>query len=50
MRRRTRCEHLSPIYRKIINHKHNGQVLENGDVRIGKDLALSIKTNLIYKL
>jgi len=50
MKRRYYCEHESLMYRSIFNDKQNGKILPIGDIRIGKDLAVSLKTNLIYKI
>lgn len=49
MRKRVMCEDLSQTYRKILNEKKNGKVLENGDIRVGNDMALNVKTNMLYK-
>lgn len=49
-RKKIRCEYTSPLYRKISNSKYNGKVLVNGDIRIGDDVVIDSKTNLLYKL
>jgi hypothetical protein len=46
---RSRCELKSPIYRAIINEKHNGKSVKNGE-RIGNTMILNTKTNVIEKL
>ena len=38
-----------PEYRKIVLSKHNGKVLENGDVRVGDDMVWCKKTGMINK-
>ena len=50
MKKKYRCEFDSLMYRSIFNDKRNGKQLPNGDIRIGKDLAVSSKSNLIYKI
>lgn len=47
---RGHCVELSPIYNTLKKEKHNGETLENGDIRIGNDMAMDIKTHLVYKL
>jgi hypothetical protein len=47
---RFECASDSQILKSLILSKHNSKLLENGDVRIGDDMALNSKTNLIYKL
>jgi len=49
-KQRISCVDLSPLYRSIKNYKHNGRVLENGDIQVGKDLAMSEKTRILYKI
>jgi hypothetical protein len=49
-KRRSSCAELSSIYREIKNHKHNGRVLANGDIQVGKDLAISSKDSILYKI
>ena len=44
------CVDTATAYNQIKNAKHNRKVLPNGDVRIGNDMALSKKTNLIYMI
>jgi len=44
------CELKSPLYISILSSKYNGDKCDNGDIRIGNSLAVSSKTNLIYKL
>ena len=44
------CAHQSSTFNKLIQEKHNGEILKNGDLRIGNDMALSRQTHLIYKL
>jgi len=38
-----------PEYRKIVTSKHNGKVLENGNVRVGDDMVWNRKTGMISK-
>ena len=38
-----------PEYRKIVLSKHNGKVLENGDVRVGDDMVWNSRTGMIGK-
>lgn len=45
-----RCIEGSPTYKKIINHKNNRKILPNGDIRIGKDLAISSKNHILYQI
>lgn len=40
---------VSPEYKKIVLSKHNGKVLENGEIRVGDDLKWNPKTGLISK-
>lgn len=44
------CTDSSSIFNKIRKSKHNGKVLANNDVRIGDDMAMCSKTNVVYKL
>ena len=44
------CVDTATAYNQIKNAKHNRKALPNGDIRIGNDMALSKKTNLIYIL
>lgn len=48
MVKRTKCENFSLTFRKIVNSKYNGKILENGNIRIGDDFALDSKTNMLY--
>jgi len=50
MKKRISCADLSPIYKEIKSYKHNGRVLKNGDIQIRKNLALSSKDNILYKI
>lgn len=47
---RIQCEHASPLYREVKNSKQNGKILEKGNIRIGKDYYLDIKTNMVCKI
>ena len=48
--KRPSCLDESSILKEILKSKHNRKVLENNDIRIGDDMALNSKTNIIYKL
>lgn len=43
-------EMSSPIYRKVLNEKNNGKLLENGDIMVGNTHALCKKTSILYKI
>ena len=47
---RYECANEGQTYREVLNAKHNGKVLENGDIRVGNEFAMNIKTNILYKL
>ena len=47
---RNDCSMKGQIYREVLNSKHNGKVLENGDIRVGNEFAMDIQTNILYKL
>jgi hypothetical protein len=49
-RKKNRCEDHSPIYREILNSKFNSKILNEGNIRIGDEFYLNIKTNLINTL
>mgnify|MGYP006435549845 CR=1 FL=1 len=50
MKTKTFCAEESKEYNKIVKEKHNRKILPNGDIRIGNDMAISKKTNLIYTI
>lgn len=49
MKKRVNCEDSSPIYKEIMNSKHNRKQIENG-IRIGNNMYLCSKTSIIQKL
>ena len=49
-RKITECADYSPIYKSIKNYKHNGRILNNGDTQVGKNLAMSKKDSILYKI
>lgn len=49
-RKKSRCEDHSPIYREILNSKFNSKILNGGNIRIGDEFYLDLKTNLINTL
>ena len=50
MKTKTISAEQSKEYNKIVRENNNGKILPNGDIRIGNDMAISKKTNLIYNL
>jgi len=51
--KRVYCEDISPIYNSIRNSKYHGKsmiICGISHIRIGDDMALNEKTNLIKKL
>lgn len=47
---RYECASTGAVYNEILNSKHNGKVLENGDIRVGPMFALNTQTNMLYKV
>jgi len=44
------CLDSSSIYNKLMKSKNNKKIMDNNDVRIGDNMAIDSKTNVIYKL
>lgn len=48
--KRIYCIESSTMYNSLRKERHNGKVLFNGDVRVGNDMAVCSRTDMLYKL
>lgn len=53
IKKRIWCEDISPLFKSIKSHKHNGKLIEINGVsyeRIGDDMLYNLKTSRIENL